>query len=63
MEEPIGDAEAYGHSLKDDEEVSDAMEDDLDDFEKDLEALEKKLIDDDQSGDGDDNDSIDDSYE
>ena len=43
--EPIGDAEAYGYSLKDDEEESDAMEDDLDDFKKDLEALEKQLID------------------
>ena len=60
--EPIGDAEAYGRSLKDDEE-SGAMEDDLDDFEKDLEALEKQLIDDDQSGDGDDSDSAFDSYE
>jgi hAT family C-terminal dimerisation region len=61
--EPIGDAEAYGRSLKDDEVESDAMEDDLDDLEKDLEALEKQLIDDDQSGDGGDNDSAYDSYE
>jgi hypothetical protein len=61
--EPIGDAEAYGRSLKDDEEESDAMEDDLDDLEKDLEALEKQLIDDNQSGDGDDNDSTYDSHE
>jgi hypothetical protein len=61
--EPIGDAEAYGRSLKDDKEESDAMEDDLDDLEKDLEALEKQLIDDNQSGDGDDNDSTYDSHE
>ena len=60
--EPIGDAEAYGHSLNDDEVESDAMEDDLDDLEKDLEALKQQLFDD-ESSDGDDNDSADDIYE
>lgn len=46
----VGDAEAYGHSLREekdeDEDVDeDAMEDDLDDLEKDLEALEQQLMD------------------
>jgi len=66
--QPLGDAEAYGRSLKDDE-GSDAVEDDLDDLEKDLDTLEEELTDDnqsgddDQSGEGDDNNSAYDSYE
>ena len=52
--QPLGDAEAYGHSLKDDE-GSDAVEDELDDLKKDLDTLEEQLTDDNQSGEGDDN--------
>ena len=48
--QPLGDAEAYGHSLKDDEE-SDAVEDELDELEKELDA-EEQLIED-QSGEDD----------
>jgi hypothetical protein len=60
--EPVGDAEAYGHSLKDDDdEGADDMEDDMDELEKDLEALEEHLFDD-ESRNGDDNDSADDIY-
>ena len=68
--EPLGDAEAYGCSLKEDE-GPDAVEDELEDLEEDLDMLEEQLVDENQSGDdgddgqsgeGDDNDS-DDGYE
>ena len=65
---PVGDAEAYGRSLREeekDEDVDvdeDAMEDDLDDLEKDLEALEKQLMDEDDKEDEED-DSVFDDYE
>jgi len=68
--EPLGDVEAYGHSLKEDE-GPDAVEDELEDLEEDLDMLEEQLVDENQSGDdgddgqsgeGDDNDS-DDGYE
>jgi hypothetical protein len=59
--EPLGDAEAYGRSLKEDE-GPDALEDELDDLEKDLDMLEEDNQsgddgDDGQSGEGDDDDS------
>jgi hypothetical protein len=66
--EPVGDAEAYGRSLKDDDDIdedSDAIMMEHDDVEKGLEELEQQLIDDDdQFDDGNDNDSAyDDMYE
>ena len=42
--EPLGDAEAYGRSLEGPGEDSDEVEDMLDDVEKDLEALENELM-------------------
>jgi hypothetical protein len=47
--EPVGDAEAYGRSLKDKGKDTDDMEDDLEDLEEDLEA-EEQLDDDKDSG-------------
>src|SRR5882757_6433465 len=41
--DPVGDAEAYGHSLGDDEVDSDVIDEDLEVLEKDLEALEEQL--------------------
>jgi hypothetical protein len=63
---PVGDAEAYGHSLREeekDEDVDvdeDAMEDDLDDLEKDLEALEQQLMDEEDEEDEEDDSAFDD---
>ena len=59
---PVGDAEAYGHSLREEEDEDgdgDAMEDDLDGVEKDLEALEQQLMDEEDEED----DSVFDDYE
>ena len=47
--EPVGDAEAYGHSLGEPEMDQDAIDEDLEDLQKDLEALEQQLL-----GDSDD---------
>ena len=44
--EPVGDAEAYGHSLGEPEIDQDAIDEDLGDLQKDLEALEQQLLDD-----------------
>jgi hypothetical protein len=41
--DPVGDAEAYGRSLGDDGEDSDVLYEELEDLEKDLEALERQL--------------------
>lgn len=41
--QPLGDAEAYGHSLKDDK-GSDAVEDELDELEKELDAEEQQQV-------------------
>lgn len=61
--EPLGDAEAYGRSLKEDE-GPDTLEDELDDLEEELDMLEDQLIDENESGDdnqsGEDNQSGDD---
>jgi len=55
--EPLGNAEAYGHSLKDDE-GSVSVEDELDELERGLDTLEEEELnesgDNDQSGEGDD---------
>jgi hypothetical protein len=40
--EPVGDAEAYGRSLKDAENDSDAIEDEMDEMEKVLQAIEEE---------------------
>jgi hypothetical protein len=50
--EPVGDAEAYGHSLGEPEIDLDGIDEDLEDLEKDLEALEEQLL----SGSDDDDD-------
>jgi hypothetical protein len=39
---PVGDAEAYGHSLGEPEVDLDAIDEDLEDMQKDLEALEQQ---------------------
>jgi hypothetical protein len=41
--EPVGDAEAYGHSLGEPEMDLDVIDEDLDDLQKDLKALEQLL--------------------
>jgi hAT family C-terminal dimerisation region len=41
--EPVGDAEAYGHSLGEPEMDLDVIDEDLEDLQKDLEALEQLL--------------------
>jgi hypothetical protein len=53
--EPVGDAEAYGRSLKDEEEDSDEMEDDLEeDLEELMDDLGDQSDDDNNSGLGSD---------
>ena len=41
--EPVGDAEAYGHSLGEPEIDLDVIDEDHEDLQKDLEALEQLL--------------------
>ena len=59
---PLGDPEAYGRSLEDPDEDSDALEDVLDEMRKDLEleALEEELMNELASADDDDDDGKDD---
>jgi uncharacterized membrane protein YukC len=42
--EPVGDAEAYGRSLGEPEMDLDVIDEDLEDLQKDLEALEQQLL-------------------
>jgi hypothetical protein len=42
--EPVGDAEAYGHSLVEPEMDQDVIDEYLEDLQKDLEALEQQLL-------------------
>jgi len=42
--EPVGDAEVYGHSLGEPEMDQDVIDEDLEDLQKDLEALEQQLL-------------------
>jgi hypothetical protein len=57
---PLGDSEAYGRSLENPDEDSDALEDVLDETRKDLEALEEELMNELDGGSDDEDDDEDD---
>ena len=46
---PVGDADAYGHSLGESEMDLNAIDEDLEDLQKDLEALKQQVLDSDDS--------------
>jgi hAT family C-terminal dimerisation region len=60
---PVGDAEAYGRSLEDDEEDSEELENALEELKDDLMALEDELVADlEDNEEEQDDDDVDDFY-